>query len=246
MNQLATGKRVNSAKDDPSTLALANSLESSIRSLQAVDQGISQTQGVLDTAAGGLSSTLDSLQQLRELAVQSANGTLSDSNRENLQQQYDQTLQHIDTVSSQTSFNGQSLLDGSFSQNVSTGGDSSSTSVSIDSVSSSALGLSSTGIATQSGAQDALASIDSAISQVQSQMASIGASQNALEFSSDANAVQAENLAAAKSDAVDLNVADAVSQLQQQQIQIQAQLAAIKAKGKNDQSVAKSLFSTKA
>jgi len=240
--QLASGKRVNSAKDDPAALALASSLESSLRGIETANQGISYSQGALNTAAGGLSSTLDSLQRARELAVQSANGTLSDSDRNNLQTEYDQVLENIDSVASQTSFGGTSLLDGSFSSDVLTGADGQTQNISVESASAASLGVSTSGIATQSAAEDAIESIDSAIASVNSQLASIGASQNALEFSSNANDVAKENLAAAQSNAVDADFGQLASQLSQQKIQQAAQLAVLKAEQETKKSFYKSLL----
>ncbi|MDB5038342.1 MAG: hypothetical protein JWQ35_1870 [Bacteriovoracaceae bacterium] len=243
-NQLATGKRVNSAKDDPASLAIGTGLQTSIQSLNAVNQGISTSQGVLSTAAGGLDSTLNSLQQARSLALQASNGTLNDNQRAGLQQQYDQTMQNIDQVSSQTNFNGTNLLDGSFSQSVTTGTDGQSTNVSIGSVSSSALGVSATGISTQASAQDALASIDSAISQVETQQSNIGAAQSSFNFSSSANSIAAENLSAAASTTTDSDLANVTSQLSQQKVLVQAQVLALKAKNDEVKTAGKSLIST--
>lgn len=222
--QLSSGKRVNSAQDDPSALALSSKLESSINSLKTSSQSISYAQGALNTASGGLDSQLSNLQRARELALQASNGTLSDSDRANLQQEFSQTIDAVDTTASQTSFAGNNLLDGSFTSSVVTGESGSSTSLSVNSSSASSLGVDSLDISTQAGAEDALESIDSAIAQVSSQQASIGASQNRLEFTESANAVQRENLEAAKSVAVDADLSDTLSELNKTQVLLAAQL----------------------
>jgi flagellin len=243
--QLSTGKSVNSAGDNPSALALSNALESATRSLATVNRGIDTSMGALDTASGGLSAQLESLQQARELAVQAANGTLSDNDRANLQQQYNSSLQNVDQISSQTNFNGNNLLDGSYSKNIATGPNGETTNVSIGNTSSNSLGISSSKISDQSSAQDAIASIDSAISQVVSQQAKIGASQSSLESQTNANSIQQENLAAAKSNLVDADYAELVSKYKQQQTQLAAQLYTAKAQRESLKSYSKSVFSTK-
>lgn len=229
-SQLSSGKSINSAKDNPAGLALVNALAAQSSGLQASNSNISLAQSALATADGALSSTTDSLQQLRDLAVQAANGALSQNDRSNLQQQYDQVLSGIQDTATQTNFNGTALLDGSFSQSVQTGPNAgNSTDISIGSASTSALGISATGISTQSSAQDALAAIDSAISQVNSIRANIGASQSALEFTSSNNSIANENLQAAKSQAGDADYAALQSKLKNQQIQQQLQIQALSA-----------------
>lgn len=228
--QLASGKRVNSAKDDPSALALSNALESASRGLAAANKSISYTQGALDTAGSALQNQAEGLQRARELAVQAANGTLSDADRSNLQQEFNQVVEGIDSTASQTSFAGQNLLDGSFQTSVLVGSDGQTDEVNIDSSSAENLGLSSADISTQSGAEDAIEDIDAALASVNAQQAEIGAQQNALEFTSNANAVQAENLAAAKSTSTDADLADTLSAVKRESVLLQAQLTSFKLK----------------
>ncbi len=239
--QLSSGKRINQASDDPAGLAVAQSLSASQRSLKSINQGISLSQGALQTASSGLQSQLESLQRARELAVQSANGTLSDNDRANLQKEYDQTIQNVDQVSSQTTFNGNNLLDGSYTANVSTS-ENGSASLNINSSSSNALGVGTSGISTQADAQDAIESIDNAIAQVNSQQAAIGGFQNSLDYSYDANAVQTENLAAAQSQIEDAEIAETISNLKAEQVRQQAQILALQQEGKTKENFVKNLI----
>lgn len=226
--QLSSGKSINSAKDDPAGLALINALAASSSGLEAANHNISLAQSSLQIADGALSSTTDSLQQLRDLAVQASNGTLNQDDRANLQKQFDQVLGQIDDIARDTNFNGTNLLDGSFNQSVQTGANKGdSTDVSIGSATANALGISSTNISTQASAQDALESIDNAIAQVSSLRSDIGAKQNALDFTSEANAIQNENLQAAKSQKGDADFANLQSTLVQQQIQQKVQAQAL-------------------
>jgi len=227
ITQLASGKSINSASDNAAGLSLVNDLQSSVNSLNTANQGINLAQGALNTASGALQSQTDQLQQLKDLAVQSANGTLNPNDRAALQQQFDQVVQSIDSISKNTSFNGVNLLDGSFNQSIQTGAAAGqSLNVAIGSTSANSLGINSIGISDQTSASNALSVIDSAIQKVDSTQSSIGASQNTLNFSSQNNQSTVENLSQAQSQAGDANLAETVSKFNQLQIQQQAQIDA--------------------
>ncbi len=114
LQRLSSGLRINSAKDDAAGLAIANRFTTQIRGLnQAVrnaNDGISLSQ----TAESALDELTNNLQRIRELAVQSANATNSASDRAALDQEVQQRLAEVDRIASQTAFNGQKVLDGSF------------------------------------------------------------------------------------------------------------------------------------
>jgi len=227
LQALASGTKL-TASSNPAGLAIAESLASQSSSLNTVNTGINYTTSALATAEGGLGQIRDSLQQMRDLAVQASNGTLSSSDRTNLQQQFQQLQQNINSVASTTSFGDTQLLNGTFSQNVQTGtqqGDSQS--VSIKGASTTDLNIQNSGVATQSAAQNALSSIDNALQQVNASSAQIGATQNGLSYAQDANAVQAENVSAAKSQISDTNVAQQVTKLTQQKVLQNAQVSVL-------------------
>lgn len=114
LQRLSSGLRINSAKDDAAGLAISERFTSQIRGLnQAVrnaNDGISLSQ----TAEGALSEAGNILQRIRELAVQSANATNSASDRQALQSEVGQLVQELDRIATNTEFNGQKLLDGTF------------------------------------------------------------------------------------------------------------------------------------
>lgn len=114
LQRLSSGLRINSAKDDAAGLAISERFTSQIRGLnQAVrnaNDGISLSQ----TAEGALAESGNILQRIRELAVQSANATNSASDRQALQSEVGQLVQELDRIASNTEFNGQKLLDGTF------------------------------------------------------------------------------------------------------------------------------------
>jgi flagellin len=114
LQRLSSGKRINSAKDDAAGLAISERFTSQIRGLnQAVrnaNDGISLSQ----TAEGALAEAGNILQRVRELSVQSANATNSASDRQALQSEVGQLVSELDRISTNTEFNGQKLLDGTF------------------------------------------------------------------------------------------------------------------------------------
>lgn len=115
IERLSSGLRINSAKDDAAGFAIAERFLSNIRGLSQVARDTSDGVSLAQTAQGALSATNDSLQRMRELAVQAGNGTLSSADRQTLQKEFDQLSGQVDRVAKSTAFNGQKLLDGSFS-----------------------------------------------------------------------------------------------------------------------------------
>jgi flagellin len=114
MERLATGKRINSAKDDAAGVAISSRLEANIRGLNQAVRNALDAQGLLDTAEGGLQEVEAILQRIRELAVQAANDTNSAADRANLDAEAQTLLAEIDRISTSTTWAGQKLLDGTF------------------------------------------------------------------------------------------------------------------------------------
>lgn len=114
-NRLASGLRVNSAADDPSGLAIAQSLQTRV---QGMDQGVQEIQtagNALSVAEGAMSSISSILQRMRALVVQARSDLLGSGDRADLQSELDQLRLEIDRIAENTSFNGRALLDGSAS-----------------------------------------------------------------------------------------------------------------------------------
>lgn len=114
MQRLSSGLRINSAKDDAAGLAISERFTSQIRGLNQAARNANDAISLSQTAEGAMASVGDNLQRIRELSVQSANATNSNSDRAALQSEVSQLKSEIDRVASQTSFNGTKLLDGSF------------------------------------------------------------------------------------------------------------------------------------
>jgi len=113
MERLSTGLRINSSKDDAAGLAITNKMTSDIRGLAVAIRNANDGLSLAQTAEGAIAQINDMLQRMRELAVQSSNGTASDISRKASQQEVDQLKQEINNIAGRTSFNGIKLLDGS-------------------------------------------------------------------------------------------------------------------------------------
>lgn len=114
IQRLSSGLRINSAKDDAAGLAISERFTTQIRGLDVASRNANDGISLAQTAEGALGTIGNNLQRIRELAVQSRNATNSDTDREALQAEVSQLKSEIDRVAKQTSFNGTSLLDGSF------------------------------------------------------------------------------------------------------------------------------------
>jgi len=114
LQRLSSGLRINSAKDDAAGLAISTRFNSQIRGLNVAIRNAGDGISLAQTAEGALGTMNDNLQRIRELAVQSANATNSDVDREALQAEVDQLLSEVTRTAEETDFNGRKLLDGSF------------------------------------------------------------------------------------------------------------------------------------
>ncbi|MFT5176123.1 MAG: flagellin [Gammaproteobacteria bacterium] len=114
IQRLSSGMRINSAKDDAAGLAISERMTAQIRGLNQAVRNSNDGISLAQTAEGALSEISNNLQRIRELAVQSANGTNNSSDRAALDAEAQQLVAEIERVANQTAFNGTSLLDGSF------------------------------------------------------------------------------------------------------------------------------------
>jgi len=116
IQRLSSGLRINSAKDDAAGLAISQRMTSQINGMNVAARNANDGISLAQTAEGALDQVSNNLQRIRELALQAANGTNSDSDRAALQAEVDQLISEITRVAEQTNFNGLKLLDGSFTQ----------------------------------------------------------------------------------------------------------------------------------
>jgi flagellin len=113
MERLSSGKRINTAADDAAGLAISNRMTSQIRGLNQAVRNANDGISLIQTAEGALDETTNILQRMRELSIQSANGIYDDSNRATLDAEVQQLIAELDRIAKTTTFNGQTLLDGS-------------------------------------------------------------------------------------------------------------------------------------
>ncbi len=112
--KLSSGYKISSAADNAAGLAIARKMNAQIRSLQQANRNANDGLSIVNTADGAMAEMHDIMQRMNELAIQSANGTNAESDREMIQKEIDQLVGEIDRIASTTQFNAQSLLDGSF------------------------------------------------------------------------------------------------------------------------------------
>jgi len=114
LERLSSGLRINSAKDDAAGLAISTRFESQISGLNVAQRNANDGISLAQTTEGALNEVVSNLQRIRELAVQSANATNSQSDREALNAEVQQRIEEISRISNQTTFNGLKVLDGTF------------------------------------------------------------------------------------------------------------------------------------
>ena len=226
MEKLSSGMRINRAGDDAAGLAISEGLKSDIRALNQAARNGADGISLIQTAEGSLDEVSNILLRMKELAEQSLNGTLSNTDRGYLDAEYDALTSEIDRISEAGEFNGVKLLNGTGgSINIQVGiGTSSSDSVSIDlgtSRDAATLGVSS-GIDTTTNATATMGEIDAAIETVVGARGDFGAIQNRLETSIRNINMTSENLSAANSRIRDVDVAYESSRMTSFQILQQA------------------------
>lgn len=141
LERLSSGLRINSAKDDAAGLAISTRFQSQIRGLNVAIRNAGDGISLAQTAEGALGTMNDNLQRIRELAVQSANATNSDVDRQALQDEVSQLVAEITRTADETDFNGRKLLDGSFAATFQIGANAGQTvDVTIDELTADKLG----------------------------------------------------------------------------------------------------------
>ncbi len=238
INRLGSGARINSASDDPAGLQIASRMTTQIsgmaKALNNIGDGISAAQ----IASGALGQVSDTLQQLRELAVQSANGTNTAADRQTLQAQFSQLTSSVDDTATQSRFNGQNLLDGTFNQSLQSGPNAGDTiNLQLGNAGSASLGLAGLDISTANGSSNALAAIDQALQTVGTQQANVGAIQSSLQSTSNNLATAGVNLSASRGAITDTDYAQQSSDLASASIKQQAAIRAIALYNANQASV---------
>jgi flagellin len=236
MQRLSSGLRVNSAKDDAAGLAIAERMNAQVRGMTVAMRNANDAISLSQTAEGALGRVGDIFQRMRELAVQSANGTNTAADRASLNQEFVQLAQEAARTLAGTQFNGQNILAATAASTFQIGANNNST---IDQISianfnwttaagiTAVLGTAVTSPPTQqitdiTTAQAALGTLDTAINAVNGQRANFGAAQNRFENVISNLMVGVENQTAARSRIMDADYAAETSNLSRASILQQA------------------------
>ena len=245
MEQLSTGNRVNSAKDDAAGLAIGQNMTAQVRGINMAIRNVNDGVNLLQTADGAMAEQANMLQRMRELAVQSSSGTYSDTQRGYLNTEFVALQSQIDKIGSETTWNGYTLLTGT-TGGATTGtfsfqtGQTSGTTidVAIGSMTVSGLGVTATNtIGTAVTAAVTIAKLDAAIGTLNSQRATLGAKINQLTYAGDNLSNISSNIQASRSTIMDTDYATASTQLSKTQIIQQAATAMLAQANQQPQSV---------
>ena len=230
--RLSSGYRINSAMDDAAGLAVSEGMRAQIGALGMASRNANDGLSVAQTAEGGMGAISDALIRMRELTVQAASDSISDTERGYLDTEFQDLVAEVDRVTASTKFNGNVLLAGAFAT---TGLDfqvgtenaaSSRINLTIADVSSSGLGFAGTeAVDTKANAQSAMATIDTAIDNINTARAGVGAKANALTSADSAVQVMRESLTAANSRIRDADIALETARFSSAQVLMQAGVA---------------------
>jgi flagellin len=245
IEQLSSGLRINRAADDAAGLAVSEKLKNQMRGLNQAQRNAQDAVSLMQVAEGALNETHNLLARMRELSIQSANDTLTASDRVHIQAEVNQLLSEVDRIAASTQFNKAILLDGSATNTVfhvgpnsepSTRDGSNEITFSIASASSNSLAISALGsgatgqlssMSFQTSANAAISTLDTAIESVSSTRGKIGAMQNRLQSTINSLGIAAENTGAANSRIRDADIAQAVSEMVKNQILQQSTMAVL-------------------
>ena len=236
MQRLSSGLRINSAKDDAAGLAIAERMNTQVRGMNVAIRNANDGISLAQTAEGGLQEAGNMLQRMRELAIQSKNGTNNTNDRANLDAEFQELNAEITRIAETTKFNGATVLDNSGDSVVFQVGANNTTadtlSIKLATVASMAVDV--TTVALASAAIDA---IDSMIDEVTTSRAAFGAVQSRFESAINNLQVGMENQAAARGRIVDADFAVETANMTRSQILQQAGNAMVSQANSAPQSV---------
>ncbi len=239
-SHIASGKRINSAKDDAAGLAIAKRMKLQEIGLNVGAQNAQMGIGALNTADGALDGVTDYLQRIRDLAVRSMNGTSSPSDKAVYQREIDQMKQGIQSLAEGTTLNEQKLLDGSMADlELVTNPNGSSRHIQMADATLEALGIADLDV---TSGDFSLEAIDKALDMVSAQRGSLGASTNGLERAYNYNTSASLQQLKSRSSLEDLDFPKAVSEKQKKELLFQYQTFMLKKKMEEEGKANRMLF----
>lgn len=224
IEKLSSGLRINRAGDDAAGLAISEKMRSQIRGLNQGSTNAQDGISLVQTTEGALTETHSMLQRLKTLAVQSSNGTYTDSDRALIQKEVDQLTTEITRIASQTEFNGLNVLskDGQTVKFQVGNKNGQTISVTMKAMDSKALGIDKLDMKTSVNAPKQLTTIEAAIKTVSEHRATLGAVQNRLEHTIASTDTTSENLQASESRIRDTDMAKEMMEYTKSNILTQA------------------------
>jgi len=247
LEQLSTGMRINSGSDDPAGLAIANGLSANVAALNQSIQNANDGVGALQVADGALSQITTLLNTAVSIATEASTGTVSSAQRDSLDAEYQQILNEITRIGTTTTYNGTSVFSATttsiFLTDASGAAANSTITTSVGTLSPATLLLNGTALTgtTGSGAQTALAAIDTAIQTIANDRGSIGAAVNRLQDASAVMSTQVQNLTAAENNIMAADIPSAISNLSRESVLNQTGMAALAQANSLEQSILKLL-----
>jgi flagellin len=242
VSKLASGSRIVKASDDAAGLAIGTRLKADVTALTQAGINASQGSSVLQVADGGLARIGDVLQRMKALAAQSLSGVPTDDERAFIDAEYQQLAEEITDIAGTTRFNGASLLDDTVSAAVATADYFVGTDVldtitvdftdlanaaSVTGFNASGLSIGATDVGTATAAASAMSAIDTAIDAISEARANVGALISRFEFRGQQISTSLENIDAAKSSIMDVDLAAEQSRLVSNQVLVQAAVSAV-------------------
>ena len=242
IERISSGIRINKGADDAAGLAISEGLRSDIRALRQATRNANDGMSLVNVAEGALNEQSGILIRLRELASQSATGTVGSTERASIQLEFSALRQELTRIANTTEFNGIGLIDGSLASSVATtshtliqiGIDNTANSrldlnstLALDAVTAKNLGLDILSVSASAEALTALASIETAIASVTASRGKVGAIQNRLQRSVSSLSISTENLQAAESAIRDADIAHEIAELTRNQILVQTSTAMV-------------------
>jgi flagellin len=229
--KLSSGFRINSAADDAAGLGISESMNAQLRSYSVAERNANDGISMAETADGAAGQIHDILGRLRELAVQSSNGSMTAQDRTNLSTEFTSLRGEIDRISNVTKFNGQSLLSGAtapmdFQVGINTTADDKIT-VNFGGMSAAGIGVAALDVATYAGSQAAITALDTAIQSVSTQREGFGSAINRMTSAVSNLQSTRTNLSASLSRIKDVDVAEETAKMSRAQVLSQAGVAVL-------------------
>ena len=228
IERLSSGLRINRAADDAARSAISSQMSMLERGLKQADRNANDNISLIQTAEGALNEVGGIISRMRELAVQASNeGTMDTTERGYLDQEFTLLQSELDRIVNVTEYNGQKLVDGSISGGIDFQVGMNNTAndritMSIATTTTTGLSIDTDSLATASQAQAAITALDTALATVNTERASLGATQNRLQMTISNLGNMYENMAASNSRLKDVDVAEESANMAAQQILSQA------------------------